>query len=408
MDPVLRNDVPRKAAGAAGVDVAGEPRLRIADEPQHASVVDRPREVAVAFQRRRHGAVHEEGIGPRQVVERVEEEQPVAFLVELGARDQYWSAQRERRVVIPVARLLAERRRSAGRVARAPTGPVVRVEPFVALEERGRPAEPGATALGHDDDVGTAGAAVFGLVVRRLNLHFRDGVERGGHVVGCAESRVLAGDAVVRHPHELVAEPVDFRTEEGIPAGRVAHVRVDDPGHALQQSQEVAAAQLRVLDLVGPDRARPFAALRLRAQRRGLDGHDLLEAADSRMMGGTATRSVAVNTIPFCLVDSEPGQRDPQVIRAGEKVREHEQPLAVRDGITFHGGRGVAHRDRGAWNGAIAGVDDRATNLAGQSLGIRTAGGAAHQTQRQESEHSPRYETFHVSSSRNHISPVST
>ena len=82
VDPVLRNDVAREAAGAAGVDVAGKTAERIADEPQHARVVDRLREVAVAFERRRHGAAHQEGIGPRQEVQRVEEEQPVAFPVE--------------------------------------------------------------------------------------------------------------------------------------------------------------------------------------------------------------------------------------------------------------------------------------------------------------------------------------
>ena len=182
----------------------------IADVPQHAGVVARLREVAVALQRRRHGAADQERIGPRHDIQRVEEEQLVAVLVELQARDQHRSAQRERRVVIPVPRLLAQRRRPAGRVARAPPVPGVRVEPFVPLEVRRRSAEPGAAALGHDDDVGAARPAVFGLVVRRLNLHFGDGVERGGHVVGRAEPRVLAGDAVVRHPHDLIAEPVDL------------------------------------------------------------------------------------------------------------------------------------------------------------------------------------------------------
>ena len=253
---------------------------RVADEAQHAGVVSRLREVAVAFQRRRHGAAHQERIGPRQQVQRVEEEQLVALLVERRARDEHRPAQRERRVVVAVARLRAQRRGAAGRVAGAPPVPGVLGQGFVPLEVRRRSAEPRAAALGHDDDVGAAGAAVFGLVVRGLNLHFRDRVERGGHVVGRAEPRVLAGDAVVRHPHQLVAEPVDLRAEERIPARRVAHVGVDHARHALQQPQEVAAAQLRVLDLVGPDRARAFAALRLGVQRRGLDGHDLLEAPD--------------------------------------------------------------------------------------------------------------------------------
>ena len=279
----------------------GQAAERVADVAQHAGVVSRLREVAVAFQRRRHGAVHQERIGPRQEVQRVEEEQLVALLVERRARDQHRAAQRERRVVVAVARLRAQRRRAAGRVAGAPAVPGVRVEPFVTLEVRRRSAELRAAALGHDDDVGAAGAAVFGLVVRGLNLHLGDRVERGGHVVGGAEPGVLAGHAVVRHPHELVAEPVDLRAEERIPAGRVAHVGVDDPRHALQQPQEVAAAQLRVLDLVGPDRARALAALRLRVQRRGLDGHDLLDAADFEgdrrhrdALGRASTRC------PFC------------------------------------------------------------------------------------------------------------
>ena len=254
------------------------------------------------------------------------------------------------------------------------------------LEVRRRSAEPRAAALGHDDDVGAARPAVFGLVVRGLNLHFRDRVERGGHVVGRAEPRVLAGDAVVRHPHELIAEPVDLRPEERIPARRVAHVGVDHARHALQQPEEVAAAQLRVLDLVGPDRARAFAALRLRVQRRGLDGHDLLEAADFEGDGRHRDALGRRQHDALLLVGSEPGHRDPQVVRAGKEVREHEQPLGVRDGITRHGGRGVAHRDRGARNGALAAVDYRAANLAAQSLGVRETRRADRQAQCQESE----------------------
>ena len=265
------------------------------------------------------------------------------------------------------------------------------------LEVGRRSAELRAAALGHDDDVGAARTAVFGLVVRRLNLHFRDRIERGGHVVGRAEPGVLAGDAVVRHPHQLVAESVDLRPEERIPARRVAHVGVDHARHALQQPEEVAAAQLRVLDLVGPDRARAFAALRLGVQRRGLDGHDLLEATDIEGDRGHREPLRRTQHEALLFVGPEPGQRDAQVIRTGKQIREHEQPFAVRHDIAGHRGRGIAHRHRRTRNRPFAVVDHRAADLTAQSLGVREPRRPYRQGQGQESEDTS--ETFHLSSS---------
>ena len=300
VDHALRDDIAREAAGAAGVHVARQSAERTPDEAQLAGEVSRLGEVAVAFQRRRHGAAHEEGIGARQQIERIEKEQLVPVLVERQSGNNYGAAQRERRVVVAVPRLRTQRRRAASRVARPPPVPGVLGQGFVPLEVGCRSAELRAAALGHDNDVGAARTAVFGLVVRRLNLDFGNRIERRGHIVGGAEAGVLAGHAVVRHPHQLVAEAVDLRPEERIPARRVAHVGVDHAGHALQQPEEVAAAQLRVLDLVRPDRARAFAALCLGVHRRGLDRHDLREATDIQGDGGTASRSVALSTRPFC------------------------------------------------------------------------------------------------------------
>ena len=98
------------------------------------------------------------------------------------------------------------------------------------------------------------------------------------------------------------------------------------------------------------------------------------------------------------LVGSEPRQRDPQVVRAGDQVGEHEQPLAVRHRVASHRGRGVPHRDRRAGNSALAAVNDRAANLAAQSLGVGETRRADRQGQCQESEDTS--ETMHVSSSR--------
>jgi hypothetical protein len=397
VDHALRDDIAREAAGAAGVHVARQSAERTPDEAQLAGEVSRLGEVAVAFQRRRHGAAHEEGIGARQQIERIEKEQLVPVLVERQSGNNYGAAQRERRVVVAVPRLRTQRRRAARRVARPPPVPGVLGQGFVPLEVGRRPVELGAAALGHDDDVGAAGAAVFGLIVRGLNLDFGDRVERRGDVVGCAEPGVLAGDTVVRQPHELVAETIDLRTEERVPAGRVAHVRVDDPRHPLQQPQEIPAAELRVLDLVGPDRARAFAALRLRVQRRRLDRHDLFDAADFERHGCQRQALGCRHHDALLLVGPESGQRDSQVIRPRKHVREDEQPCVVGGGVTRRRGGGIAQRDGGARNGAFADVDHRSANLPGQALGARETRRADRQGQGQEGEDT--LETFHVSSS---------
>ena len=111
VDHVLRNDVARKAAGATGVDVAGETAEWIADEPQRRPALLNVREKS-PLRSSADGMVllTQEGIGPRQEVQRVEE-QPVALPVEPRTGIEYRSPQRERRVVIAVARLLAQRRR---------------------------------------------------------------------------------------------------------------------------------------------------------------------------------------------------------------------------------------------------------------------------------------------------------
>src|SRR4029453_9662317 len=125
--------------------------------------------------------------------------------------------------------------------------------------------------------------------------------------------------------------------------------------------------------------------------------HALLEAADFEGDGGHGDALGGRQHYALLLVGSEPGHRDLQVVRARKEVGEHEQPLGVRDGLTRDGGRGVAHRDRGARNGALAAIDYRAANLAAQALGVRRTRRADRQAQSQESEDP--YETMHVSSS---------
>ncbi len=180
VDHRLRNDVAVEARPAdARVDVARPGLARVADEPEAPLVVPRLREVALAFDRRRHRpSLQTARILAWQQILREEEEELVALAVERRARNQDRAADRPRRVVVPVRRLFAVRVglpvHHRVRVAAAAPVPGIRVVILVTTEVRRRSPELGAAALGDDDDRRARGAAVLGLEVRGLDLHLGD------------------------------------------------------------------------------------------------------------------------------------------------------------------------------------------------------------------------------------------
>ena len=384
VDPVLRNDVVREASRPAGRRTARQPlreQVRV-PEPDARSVRRHGlREIAVALERGRHRVVVDAaGIVARQDVLRPEEEQLVAVLVEVRARDQDRSAKRVGGVVVAVARLLAVGRHGAGRrggVAAPPAVPAVRVEVLVALEVGKTPAEVPAAALGDDDDRRARRPAVFGLEVRRLDLDLGDRVERGRRVVVRVRAGVLVRDAVVREVEARLA--VDRHAADRAPAWSVARRRVDDAGERLQRAHEIAAAQADVFNLRGRNRRRSFAALRLHAHRGRFDRDRFRETAhfeDHRRQRQALGRR---QHEALLLVALEAGHRDFDVIRAGNQVRDHECAAGVSDGLAGDLCTGVTDRHGGARKDALLTVYHRAADLAGQGLGARHRRGAAQQ-----------------------------
>jgi hypothetical protein len=132
----------------------------------------------------------------------------------------------------------------------------------------------------------------------------------------------------------------------------------------------------------------------------GLDRHDLREATDIEGDGGYREPLRRTQHEAFLFVGPEPGQRDAQVIRTGEQIREPEQSCAIRHDIAGRRGRGIPHRHRRARNRAFAAVDHRAADLTAQSLGVREPRRPYRQGQGHESEDTS--ETFTFPPQRNH------
>ena len=150
-----------EAAGLAGRRARARQQRVLDVRKERAVVVVGLREIAGPFERRRHAVADDVvAAGPRRVLVAVEEEQLV-----VAARPADRAADRIPEILFAQHRL---------RIAVQDVGPAVGVPVRVPEHAVDRAAEPVGAALGHGRDLQAARAAVFRLVARGEDLHFRD------------------------------------------------------------------------------------------------------------------------------------------------------------------------------------------------------------------------------------------
>ena len=178
----LREQVQHRQSG--GVDAAGRNAVAGEDGLVGGGVINRDRdalrgdglrEIARAFQRRRHRERVVDDVGVAEVIHGEEEKHFGAILVEVDSGNQQRTAEGPAGIGVPVFRL--------GHVQLV-IEPFVGVELFVAPVVKGAAVILRRTVLHAEGKLPAGAAAVLGGVVGDQQLHFGDGVDAGRHVTG--------------------------------------------------------------------------------------------------------------------------------------------------------------------------------------------------------------------------------